>query len=96
MGLLPTLAFSDPHRDPYGAGRGRIPVDRSASIGLPSEFRMDHRGRPWTTLARTGNAVSTVRLPPPTAAKASRSFGIGQGDVIIVYRVAARGPACQP
>jgi hypothetical protein len=35
MGLLPTLVFSDPRHDPYGAGRGRIPVDGSASIGLP-------------------------------------------------------------
>jgi hypothetical protein len=32
MGLLPTLAFSDPHHDPHRPGRGRIPLDGSASI----------------------------------------------------------------
>jgi hypothetical protein len=35
MGLLPTLAFSDPRCDPHWAGRGWIPVDGNASIGLP-------------------------------------------------------------
>jgi hypothetical protein len=32
MGLLPTLVFSDPHHDPHRAGRGRTPLDASASI----------------------------------------------------------------
>jgi hypothetical protein len=35
MRLLPTLAFSGPHRDPHRAGRGRIPLDGGASIGRP-------------------------------------------------------------
>ena len=60
LGLLPTLAFSDPHRDPYGAGRGRIAVDGSASIGLAASSGWTHPGRPRTVLTRTGNAVSGV------------------------------------
>ena len=47
--LLPTLAFSDPHRDPDWGGQGRIPVDRNASIGLPVKSG-------WTT--------TDVRGPP--------------------------------
>jgi hypothetical protein len=45
MGLLPTLAFSDPHR----AGRGRIPLDQSASIRPPVSSgwtSTDVRGQP--------------------------------------------------
>jgi hypothetical protein len=53
MGLLSSLAFSDPHLDPYGAGRARIPVDGSASIGLPVTSgwtTADVRGPPWHEL----------------------------------------------
>jgi hypothetical protein len=59
-GLSPSLVVSDPHRDPHGTGRGRSPLDGSASIARASEFGMDPHGRPWTALARTGNAVSGV------------------------------------
>jgi hypothetical protein len=49
MGLLPTLAFSDPHRDPHWAGRGWIPLDRIASIRPPVSSGgtpTDVRGQP--------------------------------------------------
>jgi hypothetical protein len=49
MGLLPTLAFSDPHRDPHRARRGQIPLDRIASIRLPVSSgwtSTDVRGQP--------------------------------------------------
>jgi hypothetical protein len=58
MGLLPTLALSDPHRDPHWAGQGRIPLDGSAANPTTSQSGLDLHGRPWTALARTGNAVS--------------------------------------
>jgi hypothetical protein len=52
-GLLPTLALSDPHRDPHRAGRGRIPLDQSASIRLPVSSgwtSTDVRGQPYHEL----------------------------------------------
>jgi hypothetical protein len=73
--LLPTLAFSDPHRDPHRAGRGRIPLDGSASIRLPSEFAMDVHGRPWTAISRTGNAVSGVtRIEGSNPSRSAKSL----------------------
>jgi hypothetical protein len=49
LGLLPTLAFSDPRHDPHGAGRGRTPLDQIASIRLPVNSGWtftDVRGQP--------------------------------------------------
>jgi hypothetical protein len=53
MGLLPTLAFSDPRGDPHWAGRDRIPVDGNVSIGLPVSSggtTTDVRGPPYHEL----------------------------------------------
>jgi hypothetical protein len=78
-GLLPTLGFSDPHGDPHWGGRGRIPVDGSASIGLPVSSgwtTTDVRGPPWHELGMRyrGNWDRGIRvpLPPPYRHRALR------------------------
>src|ERR1035437_5084906 len=78
MGLLPTLAFSDPHRDPHWAGRGWIPLDRIASIrplvssgGTPTHVR----GQPEHELGMRypGQLGSRDSSPSPAALSPPRS-----------------------
>jgi hypothetical protein len=58
MGLLPTLAFSDPHHDPHWAAQGRIPVDGSASIVRPLSSG-------WTTTDVGGRAECELEMRYP-------------------------------
>jgi hypothetical protein len=73
--LLPTLVFSDPHHDPHRAGRGRIPLDVSASIVRPLSSGWTTTDRRRTGGMRTGNAVCGVtRIEGSNPSRSAKSL----------------------